>query len=497
MPRIIIGLRALGTAAPDAVLAAISLLLSANGFASAAELDGVVEEELDGFDELDEPGRRTLRQLCRRAECRAGWRTSRAAPRRMRAVRSAGASRSAGSQAAVAAPSPAIARRRSRSAERGFAVDRCPLERALAVTGVGQAVVPPRDRGPAGGPGPQALCKGRGPRAAHALLASELRTDTERAAWIERERCRALLQPCAKSLGSVRSGIRCWAGYCRTALQLSGLLIPPTLASLLSWSALFRSEGTFSNYLSAVKLACMLQCTSVEVFAAPELRRAKVAIRKRRLFRPRPKMFLRLDIVDQLLDLEDPEGADFGQLALLGLLAYVFLLRVPSEGLPCIWSGDRPFHAAHSSLYLADGKLCLRLACRKNAPEPTTLVRGCWCSSERSCTCPVHVLAPRAERAARGVGGRLFPELTAAGALATLRRALGILRVPDARLYRTHDFRRGHAQASREPARRASLLHRARRVRRIWWRAVPRWWRFCERAIGSHPHFSPTWTSRR
>jgi len=54
------------------------------------------------------------------------------------------------------------------------------------------------------------------------------------------------------------------------------------------------------------------------------------------------------------------------------------------------------------------------------------------------------VLGPLVEQ--RGPGKRLFPGITAASALTVLREMLEVLGVQEARSYRTHDLRRGHAK---------------------------------------------------
>ena len=44
-----------------------------------------------------------------------------------------------------------------------------------------------------------------------------------------------------------------------------GKYFPPVLNDLLTWSTLFRSEGTFSNYLSYVRTACAIVDAPTEV----------------------------------------------------------------------------------------------------------------------------------------------------------------------------------------------------------------------------------------
>ena len=76
--------------------------------------------------------------------------------------------------------------------------------------------------------------------------------------------------------------MRFWSWYAVHILGLPGDILPPDLDGLLAWSRLFRCHSTFGNYLSYVKLACEIKGVSVSVFQHPSLKRAKVAIEKRR-----------------------------------------------------------------------------------------------------------------------------------------------------------------------------------------------------------------------
>ena len=68
------------------------------------------------------------------------------------------------------------------------------------------------------------------------------------------------------------------------------------------------------------------------------LKCAKVAIDKRRQFFPRPKLFIQLLTVRRMIGSMD-EGVEAAMVAMLSLKSYVFLLRVPSEGLPMVRGG--------------------------------------------------------------------------------------------------------------------------------------------------------------
>ena len=107
----------------------------------------------------------------------------------------------------------------------------------------------------------------------------------------------------------------------------------------------------------------------------------------------------------------------------------------------------------HSSLSSNEGTmthvladmLCLHLnVCdRKNKDKGSRLVRGCWCNESKE-TCPLHVLGPVLDDCTHGA--MMFPAITPASALGVLQDLLTKLGVANADAYRTHDFRRGHAQ---------------------------------------------------
>ena len=86
---------------------------------------------------------------------------------------------------------------------------------------------------------------------------------------------------------------------------------PPEVRDLQVWSTLFRSEGTWANYLSYVRTACMIvqvptqvsmccmcvlcdaEIWNVQVFKDPAVGRAKASIARARNFVKRERMFIR------------------------------------------------------------------------------------------------------------------------------------------------------------------------------------------------------------
>jgi hypothetical protein len=172
---------------------------------------------------------------------------------------------------------------------------------------------------------------GLGPRAALQRVGLRNMDATEKAAWLEESRLDAILGNCRLSIPSVLSGVRCYIAFagqsaCMRALAMAVALLvfsdaagpggsryfPPDPGLLLAWSALFRSAGTWNNYLNYVKTACLLigaptqvcfsvcdgsipvasACRLAEVFEGKALERARGSITKARNFCPRAKMWI-------------------------------------------------------------------------------------------------------------------------------------------------------------------------------------------------------------
>ena len=284
---------------------------------------------------------------------------------------------------------------------------------------------------------------GTGPLAMVKFVGTQLSDNSAREAWLSKARDCALAGSCPKSHPSVISGLRCYQRFAEIVLGHCNDELPPKIDELLAWSTLFRSSKTFGNYLNYVRLGCELVKVPTIVFdeGANLLRRAKRAIDKKGKFIARGPMFLRLEVVNELLTLAD--GIEpWRHLAMLFLTSYVFLLRVPSEGLPITFDNSGS-GVGKALLSVEENAVVLRLASRKNRPQGSTLRRSCWCR-ECKATCPVHVLGAWFKTLPQG--RRAFEGITAASALANLRSWLQRLEVPDAEKYRLHDFRRGHCR---------------------------------------------------
>ena len=104
---------------------------------------------------------------------------------------------------------------------------------------------------------------------------------------------------------------------------------------------------------------------------------------------------------------------EWGRHGRLFLIAYCFMLRVPSEELPIV-AGSEHYEGASNAWIFREGadKLVLRLRRRKNKPEGSRLVRMCCCSKTRA-SCVVCLVGPMVDAA--GPGERLFEGITAQG----------------------------------------------------------------------------------
>ena len=431
-------LRFLDHGAPWPLLVWSAHIFTRNGFVSARELHGVAIADIVGLQNAPRADcREQVVRLLARANSSQGrgarWGTSgeRPVPTSFPIPPCAGAARCVPDSVDGGAPAA-----RSRS----------PVLRAT--DGVGRAsgsvdVLFVRAQGLAGAAGHGQVA---GPRAAVGTLRAQLKTNAERSAWVRAAWAEAVLGSCPSSHASAKSGLRCWFAFAKEVLGVAHeKALPPSAEGLVAWSLTFRCHGTYCNYVSHVRLGCLLADVDTAVFDHPAIRRAKAAVDKRVPHASRQRHFIRLCLLERLIALPEAREDGGAPWRYLWLFAYVFLLRVPSEALPAHAGDEGPAPSWQSGLFVRGEELCLRLRRRKNRRHGRFLTRGCWCRQSPT-TCPVHVIGRWL--ATRQRGEPLFPGVTPALALRTLRRHLGALAVPDWGEYRTHDFRRGHAEAS-------------------------------------------------
>ena len=137
----------------------------------------------------------------------------------------------------------------------------------------------------------------------------------------------------------------------------------------MAFSLLFRNVGTFRNYFAGLKLAChAVGIEADDVFSHPFIKRAKAAVVKRAP-PPRAKKFITFAMVESFVQRAVCES-DISS-AMLYILAYAFMLRVPSEALP-LTTGDEDLEmrsGRHSSVPLSATAITIHVAKRKNRPH--------------------------------------------------------------------------------------------------------------------------------
>ena len=141
-------------------------------------------------------------------------------------------------------------------------------------------------------------------------------------------------------------------------------------------------------------------------------------------------------------EMGDPE---FGVLC---TLAYHFLLRVPSEGLPLEAGTPGELLAPlpegrHSAIAVVEGRLHMRLKSRKNRPQGSILVRECCCKTlQEPRLCPVHCYDWENQ-----VGGTKLFTYSSMAAKMRLRRFASLLGLPGAQQVTLKIYRASKATA--------------------------------------------------
>ena len=184
-----------------------------------------------------------------------------------------------------------------------------------------------------------------------------------------------------------------------------------------------RCAKTYGNYLSYARVGCLICRQPDAVFKEDVLKRARVAIQKQLLFMPRPKMWIRLSVLQRMVPLmiESPLLRTtiawiltsyafmlrrvFIAFAALGRLPSSFSDRVPSECLPIVTSVGEcdygPAQQHQAELHVLDDRIVLCLKTRKNRPLGARLV----CAPH---VCIMHgpalVAAPAGWRGSAGAG---------------------------------------------------------------------------------------------
>ena len=109
---------------------------------------------------------------------------------------------------------------------------------------------------------------------------------------------------------------------------------------MLAWSNTFQRLSTFCNYLHYIGVASQaIDCEAPPV-GNIAIKSAMIAIKKRELHQPRPKLFIDRHMLCSMVLAVERNWEDMSGAA-LWMMSYIFLLRLPSAALPaCRGSPD-------------------------------------------------------------------------------------------------------------------------------------------------------------
>ena len=227
----------------------------------------------------------------------------------------------------------------------------------------------------------------------------ECRDPAARRKWTDHAYKTALLRSIPGSHAGLRSSLKRWLRFARGPLDLLGKEMPPTVKGLVAWAEVFNSGKSYGNCIAHLKTACQLFGISDENLDHPAVKRARIGARKKPGLEPRPPMWIKLPVLQQIVK----RGKDSGSpmqwvLAMLYPTTYAFQLRLPSEALPiakqtaseryaqcanafcsCLPPLVRDRHIGQKAImYKEDGDICLKLESRKNLKKGPVIRRACW-----------------------------------------------------------------------------------------------------------------------
>ena len=250
------------------------------------------------------------------------------------------------------------------------------------------------------------------------------------------------------SLRSVAAGVQCWASYCDL---INTPYFPPLSHNVLKWSTFFHPGGTFALYLAHLGKACQL-LNIPPTWYTTAVRGVSKGLINAQDFSLKFENYMFKNLFRKLIAHESLHS----EAGRLFYLAYVFILRLPSEALPAVRASPHdtlmnrsrlPHQSALGLRSLPNGeqRLVLKLRTRKHVRGGAVLMRPCFCDTNTLAShgiCPIHDFWRIAKDSAEW-GSPLFPVLARKNINRVLRGTLTSMKVPDALSYSTHAFRRG------------------------------------------------------
>ena len=202
----------------------------------------------------------------------------------------------------------------------------------------------------------------------------------------------------------------------------------------LQFGAIFRKGSTYEKYLQRVAWAHRFLRLPTDWFTASVRQAIRGAKRSPGVIREK----LAIHSKDAQRLIKESVRLGHRDMAALMSIARLFLLRVPSEGVPLEWNGD------HSWVTLSPQQATITLARRKNSRVPVTLTRKCCCAVSGVDLCAVHWLL-KLRTMGPGHDGRIF-NFTISAFNKHLRTCATRLSMTSLTGMSSHAFRRGMAQ---------------------------------------------------
>ena len=263
-----------------------------------------------------------------------------------------------------------------------------------------------------------------------------------------------IVTQCRDSLPSVAAGVQCYSAFCDL---VGAAYFPPTYANVKRWGSLFNHGKTFGLYVNHLVKGC--QISDIATDWDNSIRAADKGLQNIQDLSVKFDNFAPKEIFVALIR---HEGLDT-EIGRLFYVAFIFLLRVQSEGLPMqrASSSDRLLDkspiSAHPIIglrYIAgEDRLVLKLKTRRNVRHGSVLTRPCFCSGNIIAgkgMCPIHDFRP-AVRRATPIGSPLFDGIRRRNLNRIPKASLTSLDVIDANRYSVRCFRRLRIMGIKRP----------------------------------------------
>ena len=254
-----------------------------------------------------------------------------------------------------------------------------------------------------------------------------------------------------KSSASVSSGLRAWHGFARAVLDYNERTLPPRCSrDMQRFVVIFKNSGTAANYVGYVNWACKVLdlCTlwRDETVSMVLKGNKKICLQNSSGIL-KVRVLLDDERVRGIVHLAD--RADLQELSLATLVWYEFLLRPLSEALVIYfgapeWTMRLPNGIANG-MWVQQGRLYLRLSCRKHRQSGSLLMRQCTCErmkGEQFC-----VLHRFLQASTNKKPGDVMWRMTSWSTLKQLRTLLKLCKVSGAEQFAWKGFRAGKATA--------------------------------------------------